>query len=62
MQATALEKERIRHVNLITGALHDSCDDIYESLMDRNYTACKSEAKSLILQLKTLIDSVDDDI
>jgi|TARA_R100000482_G_C5114325_1_gene142252 hypothetical protein len=62
MTLTALEEERIKHVNLITGALHDSCDEIYESLIDRDYSACKTQAKSLILQLKNIIDSIEDDI
>jgi len=62
MTLTALEEERIKHVNLITGALHDSCDEIYESLIDRDYSACKTQAKSLILQLKNITDSIEDDI
>lgn len=62
MTLTALEEERIKHVNLITGSLHDSCDEIYESLIDRDYSACKTQAKSLILQLKNIIDSIEDDI
>ncbi|MCP3698502.1 MAG: hypothetical protein GY920_08115 [Aliivibrio sp.] len=61
-QTTSLENERIKHVNAITNELHDSCDEIYESLIDHDYTHCKEVAKTLILQLKAMIDSMDDDL
>ncbi len=59
---TSLENERIKHVNAITNELHDSCDDIYESLIDHDYIECKEITKKLILQLKSMIDSMDDDL
>lgn len=59
---TSLENERIKHVNAITNELHDSCDEIYESLIDHEYTHCKEITKKLILQLKSMIDSMDDDL
>jgi|TARA_R100000951_G_C2602485_1_gene168611 hypothetical protein len=59
---TSLEDERIKHVNAITNELHDSCDEIYESLIDHDYTHCKEITKTLILQLKSMIDSMDDDL
>ncbi len=59
---TSLENERIKHVNAIANELHDSCDEIYESLIDHDYIECKEITKKLILQLKSMIDSMDDDL
>ncbi len=61
-QISSLEQERLKHVNAVSNDLHDSCDEIYESLVDHDYEACQSTAKKLILQLKGLIDSMDDDL
>jgi glutamine synthetase type III len=62
MTQTSLEKERIKHVNTLTNELHDSCDEIYESLIDHDYGQCKEVAKHLIFQLKLMIDSMEDDL
>ena len=59
---TSLEDERIKHVNAITNELHDSCDEIYESLIDHDYNECKEITKKLILRLKSMIESMDDDL
>jgi hypothetical protein len=61
-QISSLEQERLKHVNAVSNELHDSCDEIYESLVDHDYKACQLTAKKLILQLKSLIDSMDDDL
>ena len=55
---TSLEKRRIKHVN----NHHDSCDEIYESLIDHDYNHCKKISKELILKLKDMIDSMEDDL
>ncbi len=59
---TLLENERVKHVNTITKELHDSCDEIYESLIDHDYIECKEITKKLILRLKSMIESMDDDL
>ncbi|QDP47912.1 MAG: hypothetical protein GOVbin225_33 [Prokaryotic dsDNA virus sp.] len=59
---TSLEQERITHVNILTNELHDSCDEIYETLIDHDYGQCKEVAKHLIFQLKLMIDSMEDDL
>ena len=52
---TSLEKRRIEHVNNLTNSLHDSCDEIYESLIDHDYNHCKKISKDMI-------DSMEDDL
>lgn len=59
---TSLEKRRIEHVNNLTNNLHDSCNEIYEALIDHDYEHCKIISKELILTLKDMIDSMEDDL
>ncbi len=61
-QITALENGRIKHVNSITIELHDSCDERYESLRDDDDAEWKEITKTLLLQLKAMIDSMHDDL
>ena len=59
---TSLENERIKYVNTIVNELHDSCDEIYESLIDHEYPECREISKNLILKLKSMIESMEDDL
>jgi len=42
--------------------LHDSLDNIYELLMDKDYSLLKSEVVSLSKKLKAITDSLQDEI
>ena len=53
MTLSSIEQERIRHINLLMGELHDSTNDIYEGLIDREFTLLKRIISS---QIDRLID------
>tara|TARA_R110001592_G_scaffold248891_1_gene511297 strand:+ start:1471 stop:1608 length:138 start_codon:yes stop_codon:yes gene_type:complete len=42
--------------------LHGSLNDVYELLVDREYTPLKSQVNSLIKKLKSVGESVADEI
>lgn len=42
--------------------IHDSSNQIYEHLVDREYDELKVEINNQIKQLKQLLDSLEDDI
>jgi hypothetical protein len=42
--------------------LHDSVNTIYELLMDQEYAQLKGEVSLVVSKLKTITDSLDDEI
>ena len=54
---TAFEKERLSRINYLMGNIHDSTNEIYEGYVDREY-----EDVNLIKHLKSVIDSMEDEI
>ena len=56
------DKETIKHINYVTNMIHDYADDLYESLMDREYEGSQEQAQQLIIVLADLIQSLSDDI
>lgn len=42
--------------------IHDSSNDIYENLVDRDFEGIKNSIKSLIIILKEIQNSVEDEI
>ena len=61
-ERSAYDKERIAHINYLMDQINDSATEIYESLVDREYTEVKSQVKNLISKLKDISTSVEDDI
>lgn len=57
-----LEIERLNYINRTMDDIHDSSNNIYEHLVDREYDELKMEINSLIKQLKSLLESLEDDI
>jgi hypothetical protein len=53
--------ERITYINILMDSIHNSCNDIYENLIDRDFKALEVEITSLIYVLKDIRESLDDD-
>lgn len=62
MNISPLEQKRIRNINYIMDDLHDSVNNIYELLIDKEYTDLKGEVSKTINKLKTITDSLQDEI
>ena len=62
MNISPLEKKRIRNINYIMNDLHESVNNIYELLIDHEYVALKSEVSKINAQLKTITDSLENEI
>jgi hypothetical protein len=59
---TPYQEERLSHINHLTGGLHDSTNQIYEHLVDREYTEVKVEVKGLIKALEGILNSLENEI
>jgi|TARA_R100000655_G_scaffold107614_1_gene158282 hypothetical protein len=62
MSISAVERERLRHINMMMKELHETNNQIYEHLIDREYEDLKSVVKEQIKSLQVLLDSLQDDI
>ncbi len=62
MNISPLEQKRIRNINYIMDDLHDSVNNIYELLVDKEYSQLKGEVSQTINKLKTITDSLQDEI
>ena len=54
--------QAIGHINYVTNHLHDSVDELYEDLMEREHENAKKKAQELIKVLADLIQSLTDEI
>ena len=59
---SAEDHQEITHINFICDRIHDSADEIYEALMDREHEEVKNIAKDLVRELNALIISVSDEV
>jgi len=62
MPATANQLSRITHVNTIMDDIHNSSNQVYEHLADREHQQAKREIKKLISSLEVILSSLEDDI
>jgi hypothetical protein len=62
MNITPLEQKRIRNINYIMDDLHDSVNNIYELLVDQQYVELKGEVSKMTSKLKTITDSLENEI
>jgi hypothetical protein len=62
MVITALEQERIQHINTLMDELNDHHCQIYESLCDKEYSITQDAIGKLQTKLKSLSDSLQDEI
>ena len=58
---SAFDRERLAHINSLMGELHDSCNDIYENLVDRDFKQLTVEVNKLISTLNDIKISIDDE-
>ncbi len=59
---SAYDKERIAHINFLMDQINDLSNEIYESLVDREYPEVKAQVSNLISLLRDISASVEDDI
>ena len=61
MKIPSVEKKRIQNINFVMSGLHESLNNIYELLMDKDYNLIKPV---IILgkKLKEITDSLHDEI
>jgi len=57
-----LHHTRIKHINLLMEGIHDSTNEIYESLIDREHKKARKEIKSLIKNLNGVLESLQDEL
>lgn len=58
----SLENKRIQNINYIMDDIHNSSNNIYESLVDKDFESLKGEVQTLIKQLKLILESVQDEL
>jgi hypothetical protein len=59
---TALEHERLSYINNLMDELNCHNADIYEALCDREHYQAQYTIKELVEKLKSLHDSLEDEI
>lgn len=59
---SAVDKERLTHINLLMEEFYTHTTNIYENLVDRDIPECRVEVDGLIVKLKELRKSLEDDI
>ncbi len=52
----------IAHINYVANNLHDSVNDLYEDLMDRDNEGAKEKAQEICRVCADLIQSLSDEI
>ena len=62
MNISPLEQKLIRNINFIMDDIHDSVNNIYELLVDQEYGELKGEVSKITAKLKTITDSLEDEI
>jgi len=62
LRVPQVEQKRIQHINFVMADLHSSLNNIYELLIDKEYTPLRTEVNLLSKKLKSVSDSVTDEI
>lgn len=62
MNLSQSEKKRLQNINFLMNEIHDSANQIYEHLVDREYKELKTEISSLNKKLRAVTDSIQDEI
>ena len=57
----SIEQERINHINYLMEDLHDSTNNIYECLMDRDFISLCGVVSHQISRLEDLRNSIEDE-
>ena len=62
MNITPLEKKRIQNINFIMDDIHDSVNEIYETLIDQDYESTRKNIQVLNNTLKGINESLNDEL
>tara|TARA_R100001440_G_scaffold75029_3_gene101281 strand:+ start:391 stop:579 length:189 start_codon:yes stop_codon:yes gene_type:complete len=62
MSIEPLERKRVQNINFVMDDLHKSVSSIYEHLMDKEYGLLQPEINDLIKKLKSINESIKDEI
>ena len=61
-QQSSYDKARLVHINNLMDSLHNSTNEIYESLVDREFDKLKETITELQTMLKDIYISIDNEI
>jgi len=59
---TSYDKERLIHINNLMDKIHNSTNEIYECLVDRDFKTLELTVSSLQTLLKDISLSIEDDL
>jgi hypothetical protein len=62
MNITPLEKKRIQNINFIMSDIHDSVNQIYETLIDQEYDDTRKSILALNSKLKSINESINHEL
>ncbi len=62
MNITPIEKKRLQNINFIMKDIHDSVNQIYETLVDQEYDDTRQSILTLNSKLKTINESINDEL
>ncbi len=62
MNITPLEKKRIQNINFIMSDIHDSVNQIYETLIDQEYDDTRKSILALNTKLKSINESINHEL
>lgn len=62
MQITSLDKKRLQNINFIMSDIHDSVNQIYETLVDQEYEETRKTILILNSKLKAINESINDEL
>jgi len=57
-----LDEQRVKHINHLMDSIHDQSSDIYESLVDKDFTQAESNINQLISTLNNIKSTFKDEI
>ena len=59
---SAVEQNRLTHINHLINEVQEATMELYEKFIDKEYDAAKIEVKNLINRLKDVQESLEDEI
>jgi len=59
---SAIDNERVKHVNFVMDELHTLNSDLYEALIDREDVETKTTIKKIMDKLRTVNESFEEDL
>ena len=61
MSQSNLDNQRAQRILFTANICHESLDNIYESLVDRDFDFAAEEIRNVIVELRLIIKSIPDD-